>query len=116
MARDESFLPAGFEGIGGIETQVSVLRYGGALRFGARLQTIRRQAIHRRTGGGFMPEDGISEGAITKIELAELAELFDKFEFAFDPRSTSDKEAESDFENQMHRIFEEKIHPSYPRV
>ena len=45
-----------------------------------------------------MPEDGISEGAITKIELAELAELFDKFEFAFDPRSTSAKEAESDFE------------------
>ena len=63
-----------------------------------------------------MPEDGISEGAITKIELAELAELFDKFEFAFDPRSTSAKEAESDFENQMHRIFEEKIHPSYPGV
>jgi hypothetical protein len=56
-----------------------------------------------------MPEDGISEGAITKIELAELAELFDKFEFAFDPRSTSAKEAESDFENQVHRILRKKF-------
>jgi hypothetical protein len=63
-----------------------------------------------------MSEDGISEGVISKIELAELAELFDKFEFAFDPRSTPTKEAESDFENKVRQIFEGKIHPMWPNV
>ena len=61
-----------------------------------------------------MPEDGVSEGAISKAELAELADLFDKFEFAFDPRSTAAKEAESEFEDRVRRIFEEKVAPSHP--
>lgn len=63
-----------------------------------------------------MPEDGIPEGAITKTELAGLADLFDKFEFAFDPRSTSAKEAESEFENRVRLLFDEKIHPAYSSV
>jgi hypothetical protein len=63
-----------------------------------------------------MSEDGVSEGAITKAELAELADLFDKFEFAFDPISTSAKEAESRFEDRIREIFEQKVVPAYPQL
>ena len=61
-----------------------------------------------------MSEDGISEGSITKLELAELADLFDKFEFAFDPRSTAAKEAESRFEDRVRQLFEEKVLKTHP--
>jgi hypothetical protein len=63
-----------------------------------------------------MSEDGVSEGTIAKAELAELAELFDKFEFAFDPLSTSAKEAESRFEDRTRELFQEKVVPSFPQV
>ena len=63
-----------------------------------------------------MPEDGIPERAITKSELADLADLFDKFEFAFDPLSTSAKEAESKFDDIMREIFEQKVPPAYPHL
>ncbi len=63
-----------------------------------------------------MSADGISDGIVTKTELAELADLFDKFEFAFDPRSRQAKEAESEFENRLQQIFEEKITQAYPQV
>jgi hypothetical protein len=49
-----------------------------------------------------MSEDGVSEGAITKAELAELADLFDK--------------AESRFEDRIREIFEQKVVPAYPQL
>jgi hypothetical protein len=63
-----------------------------------------------------MPEDGISGEAVSKAELEELADLFDKFEFAFDPLSRSAKEAESRFEDRIRQIYEEKIAPNYPHI
>ncbi len=58
-----------------------------------------------------MPEDGIPEGAISKTELAELAGLFDRFEFAFDPISLAAREAESAFEDKVRALFEERVAP-----
>ena len=48
-----------------------------------------------------MSEDPIPEGTVARTEIAELAVLFDRFEFAFDPRSLVAKEAESDFEAKV---------------
>lgn len=63
-----------------------------------------------------MSEDGISEGAVSRAELAELAALFDRFEFAFDPRSIAAKEAESQFESRVVGIFEERVAPKFPEI
>jgi len=63
-----------------------------------------------------MSEDPISEGAVTRVEIAELASLFDRFEFAFDPRSTAAKEAESEFEGGVKRLFDERVTPKHPDV
>ena len=32
-----------------------------------------------------MPEHGVPEGDISREDIAELAALFDRFEYAFDP-------------------------------
>jgi hypothetical protein len=45
-----------------------------------------------------------------------LAVLFDRFEFAFDPRSRAAKEAESDFEAKVKRLFDERVAPKYLSV
>ena len=63
-----------------------------------------------------MSEDGIPEGIITRDEVAELAFLFDRYEFAFDPRSLAAREAESDFEERVQRLFAERIEPRYTTV
>jgi hypothetical protein len=63
-----------------------------------------------------MSEDRFSEGVISKIELAELADLFDKFEFAFDPRSVAAKEAESAFGDKIRAIFEERVASAFPQL
>lgn len=63
-----------------------------------------------------MSEDGLSEGLVTRTELAELATLFDQFEFAFDPRSPVAKESESEFDNRVRKIFEEQVMPAHPHL
>lgn len=63
-----------------------------------------------------MPEDGPAGGAVTRRELAELAELFDRFEFAFDPLSTAAKEAESAFDDQLRALYEQRVAPAHPQV
>jgi len=63
-----------------------------------------------------MPDEGLSEGVVTRAELAELARLFDLFEFAFDPQSTQTKEAESEFENRVREIFETRVQPQHPHL
>ena len=60
-----------------------------------------------------MPEDGFPEGVVTRTEIAELAALFDRFEFALDPRSLS---AESEFESRVRRLFLERVAPGYASV
>ena len=63
-----------------------------------------------------MSEDGIPEGTITRDEVAEVACLFDRYEFAFDPRSLAAREAESDFEERVRTLFAERIQPRYDSI
>src|SRR5438093_1129395 len=75
-----------------------------------------RQAISRRSPRAVMPDDRVSEGVVSRVELAELAVLFDQFEFAFDPRSLAAREAESKFDDTVLRLFEERVKPKYPSI
>ena len=63
-----------------------------------------------------MPDDGFSERLVTRSEIAELAALFDRFEFALDPRSTSAKEAESEFDTRVQQLFQERVAPNYASI
>lgn len=63
-----------------------------------------------------MSEDGFPQELVTRVELTELAVLFDQFEFAFDPRSSVAKEAESEFDNRARKIFDEQVTPSHPHL
>jgi len=63
-----------------------------------------------------MSTSGDTEGDITRAELAELAALFDQFEFAFDPLSLAAREAESRFDDQVRSLFDQRIGPKYPEV
>lgn len=56
-----------------------------------------------------MSEEPIPEGLVTRTEIAGLAALFDRFEFAFDPLSTAAKEAESDFEARLKQLFDNRV-------
>ena len=57
-----------------------------------------------------MSEDGIPEGTITRDEVTELACLFERYEFAFDPRSLTAREAESDFEERIRGVCLLRVH------
>ena len=63
-----------------------------------------------------MPDDGVAEGTLTRAEIAELASLFDRFEFAFDPLAVAAKEAESAFEEKVLLLFHERVLPKYRSV
>lgn len=63
-----------------------------------------------------MLDDGFSERLVTQSEIAELAALFDRFEFALDPRSMSAKEAESEFDTRVHQLFQERVAPNYTSI
>lgn len=63
-----------------------------------------------------MSEDGLSEGIVTRADLTELAAIFDQFEFAFDPLSPAAKEAESQFENRVRKLFDDKVITVYPNL
>ncbi len=63
-----------------------------------------------------MPDDGIPEGAVTRDDIAILAVLVDRFEFAFDPLSTAAKEAEAAFDNLVLGLFRERIEQNYAVV
>ena len=63
-----------------------------------------------------MSEDRIPEGIITRDEVAELAFLFDRYELAFDPRSLTAREAESDFEERVRALFAERVQSCYASV
>ena len=58
-----------------------------------------------------MPEGDPAEGIVTRSELAELAELFDRFEFAIDPLSLDAAESEANFNTRIEAIFEERVRP-----
>jgi hypothetical protein len=61
-----------------------------------------------------MPDDRLAEGVVARDELAALAELFDRFEFALDPISRAAGEAESQFNDRIERLFEFQVKPVLP--
>lgn len=63
-----------------------------------------------------MPGDGVPEGAVTQTELGELAELFDRFHFAFDPTEEAAAQAEAEFSLRVRELFESRIQPEHPHV
>lgn len=58
-----------------------------------------------------MCESESSDGVISLAEIAELADLFDRSEFAFDPTSDESKEAAVMLESRIREIYEERIEP-----
>ena len=60
-----------------------------------------------------MSEGGSAEGIISRVELAALAELFDRFEHAFQPQSLAAREAESAFESRVRSLYEERVAPRF---
>lgn len=63
-----------------------------------------------------MSEHELAAGTITRDEIADLANLFDRFEFAFDPLSLAAREAESEFEEKIRALFAERVRQHYPNV
>ncbi len=63
-----------------------------------------------------MPDDSVPGGAVARAELEQLARLFDRFEFAFDPWARKTKEAESKFDDEVRRLFDERVSPHHPHV
>ena len=61
-----------------------------------------------------MSDDSLAEGVVARDEIAALAELFDRFEFALDPLSREADEAESEFNDQIERLFEAWVKPKLP--
>ena len=63
-----------------------------------------------------MSTDSPAPGALTRAELELLARLFDRFEYALDPLSRQAKEAESEFNDRVARLFEERVRVHHPQV
>lgn len=63
-----------------------------------------------------MPDHGVPEGVISREDLAKLAALFDRSEYALDPLSLSAKEAESQFEDEVLMLFRELVEPHYSSI
>lgn len=63
-----------------------------------------------------MAEDRPATGAITRAELEELADLFDQFEFAFDPLAVQARQAESQFMDKVRALYDQRVVPRHPEV
>jgi len=63
-----------------------------------------------------MSETPPASGAIARAELAELAELFDRFSFAFDPLSADAKQAESLFNDRVRELYDKRVASAYEGV
>ena len=62
-----------------------------------------------------MSGDGVSEGHLTRTELGELAELFDRFHFALTrPRKRPCRRA--GVQPQGAESFESRVHPNHPHL
>lgn len=63
-----------------------------------------------------MSDERVPAGVVTRTELVELAVLFDRFEFALDPRATDAKEAESEFCDRLRSLFDDRVTPAHPHL
>ena len=63
-----------------------------------------------------MSEDRLAEGVITRVELAELARLFDEFQNSFDPESETTALARAEFHRRVKQIYNERVMLHYRSV
>jgi hypothetical protein len=63
-----------------------------------------------------MCSDPSPEGTVSADELNRLAELFRQFEGAADPLSVPCREAESEFNSLVEKIYREKVEPAFQSV
>ncbi len=63
-----------------------------------------------------MPEDSPAGEHISQDDRAELATLFERFEFAFDPLGRIARESESEFTDRVQRLYEERVKTLFPEV
>lgn len=63
-----------------------------------------------------MSEHGVPEGAVSREDIARLAVLFDRFEYAFEPLSIDAKEAESQFEDLVLLLYNERVKERFASV
>lgn len=63
-----------------------------------------------------MSEPEPAEGLVSRDDLAALAALFDRSEFALDPLSEDCRLAEIEFEDRVRQIFRERVQPAFPGV
>ena len=60
-----------------------------------------------------MCPDPAPEGIVSDAELKRLAELFRQFEGAAQPLSVPCREAESEFNSLVEKIYHEKVEPAF---
>ena len=63
-----------------------------------------------------MCPDPAPEWTVSADELKRLAELFRQFEGAADPLSVSCREAESEFNSLVEKIYRDKVAPAFASV
>jgi len=63
-----------------------------------------------------MPDSDFSEGSVSRADIASLAELFDRFEFALNPVLQDAKIAEAEFEDEIAALYSGRVKPAHPEV
>ena len=63
-----------------------------------------------------MPEPPDARRTVSPDDIARLAELFDRCQYADDPNSVSCKEAEIQFNELVNQLYEECVRPYYETV
>jgi hypothetical protein len=63
-----------------------------------------------------MCSDAAPEGIVSADELNRLPELFRQFEGAADPLSVPCREAESEFNSLVERIYRDKVEPAFTSI
>ncbi len=63
-----------------------------------------------------MPGPEVPTGTVSRDDIAALAALFDRYAYAFDPLSLEAREARSQFEDRVLRLFCERVEPAYQSV
>ena len=63
-----------------------------------------------------MPEDRLAEGVVTRVELAELARLFDEFQNSFDPASDAAAQAKAEFNVRVKLLFDKRVASKFQSV
>ena len=63
-----------------------------------------------------MSNDSASEGLVSRTDIADLALLFDRFEYSIDPISDDCRMAEVEFEDRVERLYSERALPNYPTI